>query len=189
MSSLFKKWLKSVDKTFERTATDCSMHGVNWYLRIKSPWLKSLFAIASTIALVAMSILMLERSIYLYGELSNESASQKHKTFTQRHYPNLTICHPKFFNQKMINSELFEWNVITCLFCLNCTIFEFTGLNMSIELAWYVLAIFDPTMVVKLQQANKADRIQTDHLNQELDRILHEVNSTLPVVLKKISIT
>ena len=116
MSSLFKKWLKAVDKTLERTAMDCSMHGLNWYLRIKSPWLKSLFATASTIASVVILILMFERSIYLYGELSNESASQKHKTFTQRHYPHLTICHPKFFNQKIINSELPTWNNCNCYF-------------------------------------------------------------------------
>ena len=171
MSSLFRKWLKVADNTVQRTATGCSMHGLNWYLRIKSPWLKSLFAIASMIALVAISIKMLERSIYLYSELSNESASQKHKTFTQRHYPNLTICHPKFFNQKIIFK-----------------IFEITGLNMSIELAAYVLTIFDPTMVVKLQQSHKADRIQTHHLDQELVTILQQLNSTLPDILNTISI-
>ena len=60
MSSLFKKWLKAVDNAFEKTAMGCSMHGVNWYLRIKSPWLKSLFAIIGTIALVVLTIKMLD---------------------------------------------------------------------------------------------------------------------------------
>ena len=56
---------------------------------------------------------------------------------------------------------------------ISYTIFEITGLNMSIELAAYVLTIFDPTMVVKLQQSHKADRIPTHHLDQELVTILH----------------
>ena len=59
---------------------------------------------------------------------------------------------------------------------------------MSIELAAYVLTIFDSTMVVKLQQSHKADRIQTHHLDQELVTILDELNSTLPDLLNTISI-
>ena len=59
---------------------------------------------------------------------------------------------------------------------------------MSTELASYVLAIFDPAMVVKLHQSSKADQIQTHHLDQELDTILHKLNSTLPDLLNTISI-
>ena len=59
---------------------------------------------------------------------------------------------------------------------------------MSIKLAAYVLTIFDPSMVVKLQQSHKADRIQTHHLDQELVTILDILNSTLPDLLNTISI-
>ena len=59
---------------------------------------------------------------------------------------------------------------------------------MSIELAAYVLTIFDSTMVVKLQQSRKADRIQTHQLDQELVTIVQQLNSTLPDMLNTISI-
>ena len=59
---------------------------------------------------------------------------------------------------------------------------------MSIKLAAYVLTIFDPSMVAKLQQSHKADRIQTHHLDQELVTILDKLNSTLPDLLNTISI-
>ena len=102
----FKTLWKLMDRNLEFMANNCSMHGINWYAKIKSPWLKVLSFIALSIAVVVVSWIVLERVIVMYSELSNKSATQRHKMFAMRHFPNLTICHPQFFNHQLISGML-----------------------------------------------------------------------------------
>ena len=108
--SLFKRWIMAFDRGQERVAIYCSMHGIVWYSRIKSSWMKVVFSILFLMLVCGVLYITAERVLILYSELSNESGSQKHKTFDQRHFPNLTICHPKFFNQKLVEGTPHDTN-------------------------------------------------------------------------------
>ena len=101
--TLFNTLWKLIDRRMKTLANNCSMHGMNWYAKIKSPWLKALCFLALHITVVLVSWFVLKRVIVMYSELSNESATQKHKIFAKRNFPNLTICHPQFFDHQLIS--------------------------------------------------------------------------------------
>ena len=103
--SMFKRWIMAIDRGYEKMSMYCSMHGIVWYSRIKSSWMKVVFIILFLMLIGGVLYITAERVSILYSELSNETGSQMHKTFDQRHYPNLTICHPKFFNQKLVEGR------------------------------------------------------------------------------------
>ena len=97
-----KSWAKEYDQRMNELAIYCSMHGFIWYSRVKGKYMKLLAVVILTGYMFAMFYAVTDRAVEIYSTLDSVSSTERAKEFQNHAYPNLTICHPKFFNQKLL---------------------------------------------------------------------------------------
>ena len=93
---------QSYDKSMGMFANNSSFHGWNWYLKVSIPWSKFLVSVALNCICIVVFCQCWIRMFNLYDSLENISASEKEKSFKNHSYPKLTLCHPSFFNRKLL---------------------------------------------------------------------------------------
>ena len=100
--SWLKLWAEEFDQRMNELAIYCSMHGFIWYSRVKGKYMKLLAIVILTGYMVAMFYSVTVRAMEIYSTLDSVSSTERAKAFQNHAYPNLTICHPKFFNKKLL---------------------------------------------------------------------------------------
>ena len=94
-----------VDTYASIAAENCSMHGWNWYTKVNNVWHKTIVFVFVNIIFWFMIYLCGERLLLLWNTRDNELASQRQHEFDNHTFPNITICHPKFFNKKLLEGK------------------------------------------------------------------------------------
>ena len=97
-----KSWAKEYDQRMNELAIYCSMHGFIWYSRVKGKYMKLLAVVILTGYMFAMFYAVTDRAVEIYSTLDSVSSTERAKEFQNHAYPNLTICHPEFFNKKLL---------------------------------------------------------------------------------------
>ena len=97
-----KSWAEEYDQRMNELAIYCSMHGFIWYSRVKGKYMKILVFVILTGYMVGMIYFVTARAVEIYSTLDSVSSTERAKEFQNHAYPNLTICHPKFFNKKLL---------------------------------------------------------------------------------------
>ena len=87
-------------------AENCSMHGWHWYTKVNNLWSK--FAVWFFVSIIfwLTSSLCAKRAWLFYNTMDNESASQRQNSYGHHSFPNITICHPKYFNKNMLEGVI-----------------------------------------------------------------------------------
>ena len=102
-------YLYSLDKAGSNFSSRTSLHGFDIYYRLDNKYAKLLLLFALD---VVLSIVSIHLVIDLHRFISTFDAQVQqeidHGSFKQHSYPNLTICHPKFFNMRTMKGELFQ---------------------------------------------------------------------------------
>ena len=118
-----KSWAEEYDQRMNELAIYCSMHGFIWYSRVKGKYMKILVFVILTGYMAGMFCVVTDRAVEIYSTLDSVSSTERAKEFQNHAYPNLTICHPKFFNQKLlIGKDSLRLRNVSC----NLTYFNFS---------------------------------------------------------------
>ena len=85
-----------------------SVHGLTWYQRTNSKIIRSFFILFSLFILFGLLI-------WTGLEFSNFCHTNQIKTLTEAHrgnvfhYPNLTVCHSRYFDNQLLKGMLFSY--------------------------------------------------------------------------------
>ena len=111
-----KSWAEEYDQRMNELAIYCSMHGFIWYSRVKGKYMKLLAVVILTGYMFGMFCVVTDRAVEIYSTLDSVSSTERAKEFQNHAYPNLTICHPKFFNQKLlIGKDSLRLHNVSCI--------------------------------------------------------------------------
>ena len=80
----------------DATSTQSSIHGLVWYTRIRSKWFRLILVVSSVIVVLGLPTFVSIKA-YDFYTTENVKTDEQWITATSYTYPNITICHPKFF--------------------------------------------------------------------------------------------
>ena len=95
---------KSALEWMDVTANQVSIHGLIWYTRVNNRWFRLILVVLTVVTVIGLPTFV---SIKAYSFYHNTQV----KTDTEwvvadkYPYPNITVCHPKFFSQAKLDGR------------------------------------------------------------------------------------
>lgn len=89
-------------------AENTSLHGVVWYARTDSKVFKAIVCSLSVVAIVALPVALVVLMVNFYHDTLVMSSIEKIKSDNAT-YPNITVCHPSFFDGEKMKGNRVEF--------------------------------------------------------------------------------
>eukprot|EP00094_Tigriopus_californicus_P009876 TCALIF_09523-PA protein Name:"Protein of unknown function" AED:0.25 eAED:0.25 QI:4/0.75/0.2/1/0.75/0.6/5/0/378 len=90
-------------KWIEDLASYSSLHGVGWYHYASSKVFKAIIMVASCLIVLMLPIFILLQSLE-FSSNTKVTNSAEWSTADSMTYPNITVCHPKYFNSDLLRA-------------------------------------------------------------------------------------
>ena len=115
----------------EEMANYSSLHGVHWFLRTDNRVNKTIILLFSLIIIILLPTYLIHEAV-IFAQDTSVSTSVEWKKATTMVYPNITICFPKYFD----NRKLVKYNISNSLanymtFALNPSLNDFVDFMLS----------------------------------------------------------
>ena len=97
-------------KLWAETACDwTSVHGLVWYTRIDSPLVKGVCICVAVVIIIGLPVFLAQQTID-FASTKSVLNSFDFITADSLPYPNVTVCHPRFFAlDKMEGNKIKKW--------------------------------------------------------------------------------
>ena len=83
-----------------------SVHGLAWYQRSNSKFVRCFIVIFALVVLFGLPMWTIYEFIQFFTTIQIKTVTETAKG-TNLHYPNLTVCHPKYFDNELLKGTDF----------------------------------------------------------------------------------
>jgi hypothetical protein len=86
-----------------------SLHGFNWYTRTENVMLKSVILFVCIVILFAMPVVIVQQLVEFMSS-NKQQVNVEFKRHDSLSYPNITMCHPKYFDSRLMEGTSLCFN-------------------------------------------------------------------------------
>lgn len=111
----FKVLWKTCDESFVKVSNTTPLHGFNWYSRTNNIYCKGVLYLFYATLTAIVQYYSIKETYSFFTSYRVGGTVEKYGRFDNHPYPNLSICHPRWFNLKLLKGichiSLFVFNM------------------------------------------------------------------------------